>query len=159
MIAQQAPPLEARYHRLEVTNRWLLAIGAVILLALIALASWVAIDRFSVTGNAAKVDPWITAATGDSFADFQALYAPDAQILSPETNGVVMGYSDLETIFGDMNRSGLAIERTGAISTFGPFTTFDLSFKNDFGYEGTGVATFEYNDAGLITEEAVIIEY
>lgn len=159
MIAQQAPPLEVKYHQLEVTNHWLLGIGAVILVALIALASWVAIDRFAVTGNAANVDPWISAATGDSFTDFQALYATDLTIYSPETGNAAMGYGDLEGIFNGMNSSGLSIERTGAVSTFGPFVTFQLDWSNDYGYEGTGVATFEYNDEGLITQESVIINY
>lgn len=159
MIGQDTLPLETRYHRLEVTNRWLLGIGAVILAALIALAIWVAVDRFALTGNATRVDPWISAATGDSFAEFQALYATDVEILSPETSGMMWSYAQLENIYDQAKNSGLSIERTGSIATFGPFATFHVRFQNARGYEGTGVATFEYNDAGLITQEAIIIEY
>jgi len=159
MIAQQAPPLEVRYHRLEVTNRWLLGIGAVILIALIALASWVAIDRFAVTGNAATADSWITAATGDSFADYQALYAPTAQILVPETNGVVAGYDSLENIWNQMDQSGLVIERSGQISSFGSFVTYDINWRNDVGYDGTGVVTLQLDNDGQIIAQTIYIEY
>lgn len=159
MIAQEALPIEVRYHRLEVQNHWLLGIGTVILLALIALGGWVALDRFALTGNAAKVEPWIDAVTGDSLATFQSLYAPNAQILSPETNGQVWGYGDLQDIYGQTTTSGLTLERTGAIETFGPFVTFHLNFANDLGYEGTATATFQYNEAGLITAESIFVDY
>ena len=159
MIASGAPPLEVKYHRLEVQNHWLLGIGAIILAALIALGGWVAVDRFALTGNASRADTWISAITGDDFAQYRALYATNAQVLSPETSGVVWRYDKLGDIFAQMNGSGLTVERTGSVESSGPFVTFPISWSNDLGYEGTGVTTLQYNDAGLILAQTTYIDY
>ena len=45
MMSQQVQPLELKYHRLEVTNRWLVGITAVVLVALIALAGYFVANR------------------------------------------------------------------------------------------------------------------
>jgi hypothetical protein len=159
MIAHKTMPLEARYHRLEVANRWLIGIGAVMLAALLALAAWVAIDQFAVSGNAARVDPLVAALNGDSFADYQAFYATNVVLTAPETHGSVATYGDLDRVFNEMRASGLTVERVGEISTAGPFVTFHMTWSNDLGYEGDGVVTLQFNDTGQIVSEAIFVDW
>jgi hypothetical protein len=61
MLGQQTQPMELRYHRLEVSYRWILAVALIALIALAALVGWTAIDRLGQP-NGEDVGQSLTAA-------------------------------------------------------------------------------------------------
>ena len=156
MIAQQAPALEVRYHRLEVTNRWLIGVGVVLLLALVALGTYVGVDRLSVSANERTVEAVQAALAGDDFEELQSYYSTEMIGLGPET-GTIGGYDQMEEGFRIFHQYGTQVEGTGEAVAYGDFVLYPFTWSNNLGYHGTGVNLYQFDADGKIVVDFTLM--
>jgi hypothetical protein len=153
MLSQQVQPLELRYHRLEVTNRWLIGITAVVLVALIGWAGYSIANRTTTPNYTDRATAQMTALNGSDLDAFLALYAPDAQIETPTGSG--QGQAALTASFNEMGATQLT--RVGDVVSAGHTATYDFTWKSAIGGSGAGTEILVFNDAGKIVYEVAFL--
>ena len=155
MMSQQVQPLELKYHRLEVTNRWLVGITAVVLVALIALAGYFVANRTTTPNYTDRATAQMTALNGSDLNALLALYAPDAQIVTPTGTG--QGEAALTASFNEMRKGSTQLTRVGDVVSAGHTATYDFTWTSPIGGSGAGTEILVFNDAGKIVFEVAFL--
>jgi hypothetical protein len=84
MLGQGTQTFELRYHRLEVFNRWLLAIALIALVGLGSLAIWTVIDRFAEPDGEVVLQDLTSVWNGTEGIAIDAVYAEDAVLIGAD---------------------------------------------------------------------------
>ena len=150
MIGQQTQPLELRYHRLEVFNRWLLALALIALVALGGLVAWTAIDRLGVPDGEQLAQDVVAAWTADSSTALEAVYAEDAVFVS--TGGTTYeGINSIKGLYAAVKANDFTPEIIGPVVQSGRTVVipFHLTFSDGTDMYVTSI--YELNSAGLVT--------
>lgn len=156
MIAHEAQPLELRYHRLEVTNRWLYGVVAVVLIALLAMAGYFIANRGTSTQYTDTVDRYLVALNAYDADAMQQLYDPSASIMTPTGSG-----SGMTALIGSINemRSGnTKLTRVGDVVSNGQTATYHFTWTSPVGGSGKGFEVFVFNDAGKIIFDGAFLQ-
>lgn len=157
MIAQQAPTIETRYHRLEVTNRWLIGIGAVLVVALIALVAYVALDRLSVSANERTVESVQAALAAGDFEEYQSYYSTDMISYGPESSEIG-GYAGMQAGWDTFHRYDTVIEGTGETVAYGNVVLYPFRWSNNLGLEGEGINVYKFDADGQIVADVTLLD-
>jgi len=155
MMSQQAQPLELKYHRLEATNRWLVGITVVVLVALIAWAGYSVVNRTTTPNYTDRATATMTALNGTDVNAFLALYAPDAQIVTPTGTG--QGQAALTASFNEMRKGSTVLTRVGDVASTGHTATYDFTWTSPVAGSGTGTEILVFNDAGKIVYDVAFL--
>jgi hypothetical protein len=154
-MVSQAQPLELKYHRLEVANRWLVGITAVVLVALIAWAGYSVVNRTTTPNYTDRATAAMAALNGTDLNAYLALYAPDAQIVTPTGTG--QGTAALTASFNEMRHGSTVLTRVGDVASAGHTATFDFTWTSPVGGSGAGTEILVFNDAGKIVYEVAFL--
>jgi hypothetical protein len=155
MMSQQVQPLELKYHRLELTNRWLVGITAVVLVALIALAGYSVANRTTPPNYTDRATAAMMALNGTDLDAFLALYAPDAQIVTPTGTG--QGQATLTASFNEMRKGATVLTRVSDVASAGHTATYDFTWTSPVGGSGAGTEILVFDDAGKIVYEVAFL--
>lgn len=150
MQAHAAPPLEVRFHRLEMNYNWARAIAVLALIGLIAIGGWVALDRLSVPGGQTVLANVSASWTGNDQALFETTYAEDAVFVNGEGTEY-KGRDALRGLSTTMRAYGFKAEVAGPIVQSGRtiMAPFHLTWTAT-GDEAWVTGLFELNSAGLV---------
>ena len=156
-MAVASAPLDARYHRLQITNRWLMLVTGLVLIALAAVvATQVVRTTPTLTANE-KVAEQVALApnSGGTFAT--GIFAPDATWVG--FDGTV---ANGPAAIGAMAAQPVTVTLTGDPVTVGRYVVVPFTWATVPG-EGTatgdGAFLFTFNDAGLITNVAQTLRF
>ncbi len=152
MPATYAPPL--RLHRPHV-NLWLVAVVG-LAAALVALGSWVLVDRYTGGGGATQdattlVDDLATAVTAGDAKAISGLYASDAVFVTAGGDRFV-GRKDVTNVVMAPSSFDLHLERIGPVATEGDFVTAFVHYSD--GMEGTELTVFQLKDGKIVRQWA-----
>jgi len=146
-MAVSSLSLETRYHRLELTNRWLLATAAIALVAL-AIVGVQPLLRGPATLTANEqvaqrvslaVNPGATPASPEVFAEDATWVGFDGTVTQGRTAIVAMP------------PPGVSVALDGQPVTAGPFVLVNLTWVSVGSSGGHAALLFAFDDAGLIT--------
>lgn len=148
MQAQAAPPLEVRFHRLELNYNWARAIAVVALVALLGVVGWLAVDRFSIP-DGQRIVTNVAASWGDTNpALFEATYAEDAVFVN--IDGVARnGRAAIGNLRAQARLSGYKAEVAGPIVQSGRTVVAPIHLTWAGG-GGWVTSIFELNAAGNV---------
>ena len=147
MIGQQTMPLETRYHRLEIQNRWFIGLGIVAIVALVALGAWVLADRAAVSDAQATVTTLTEAWSQDDPAALADVYAEDAVLVS----GVeYKGLTAIQGVLPMVAREGFAPEVAGDVVQYGNMIAAPIHFTWDDGTEEDAMSVFRIDSDGKV---------
>lgn len=151
MIGQQTQPLEVRYHRLEIANRWFLAIALIALVALAGLVAWTAVDRLGQPDGEQIMQDGFAAWNAGDVAYAESMYAEDA-VIFPSWGGEIRGIAAIRDSMQVAHQNGMETEITGPIIQSGNTVVapVHMTWANGEEYYLTSVLTL--NSEGLVVE-------
>lgn len=149
MIGQATQPLELRYHRLEVFNRWLLALAVVALLALGGLGISMLVDRSAQPDGEAIVTDWLAVWNGRDPAAVASVYADDAVIVD-YAGSEFRSQASIRSAFAVMAANGFAPEQIGPIVQNDKTLAVPVHLTWSDGSEMWTMSVLTLDDDGLI---------
>jgi uncharacterized protein (TIGR02246 family) len=147
MIGQQTLPLETRYHRLEIQNRWFIGLAVVAVIALVALGAWVLADRAAVSDAEATITTLTEAWSQDDPAALADVYAEDAVLVSGTE---YRGLPAIQTVLSMVATEGFAPEVAGDVVQYGDMVAAPIHFTWEDGTEEDAMSVFRIGADGKI---------
>jgi hypothetical protein len=147
-MAVASLPLETRYHRLEITNRWLVILSGLVIVALLIVAAPMVLDRFGgLSANEQIAQRVALAPNTGATAPTAAIYASDA--VWQGWDGTVLTGADAIIAAGT---PWVTVTLKGDPITLGNFVLVNFSWEaKDASGSGDGAFLFTFDDAGLVT--------
>lgn len=142
-----APPV----HRHLTTALWIVV--GVLAAALVALGTWMLVDRY--TGPeydaATKIDDAATAWSSYDVEGVKALYTPDA-VLVTAWGSSFAGTAELVGNVASARSVGFDVERIAPVTTEGDYATTFMRYHTAAGDEGTVVSVFQLRDGKILRQ-------
>lgn len=153
MIVQQASPqvvpLEARFHKLEVSYRWALTVAVIAVIALVGLAGWTAVNQLSQPKGGEAVTDLVAAWTTNDEAMLGEVYAADAVLVSAG-GATYEGLSAIKGLSNQMAAYGFKAQVIGPIVQSGNTVVAPVHLTWNTGEEGWVTGIFELDAQGRV---------
>ncbi len=158
-MTSPAMPLELRYHRLELTNRWLIVLIGIAVIALAVAIAPMALDKVNgLTANERVAQQFVLGPNPNAAALPADAYAADAQVITFDGH-IYTGADGMVNAMNDVRGSGVTTALKGDPITWGSFVLVNFTWAAPGSAGGDGAFVFTFDSAGKISNVMQSITY